>query len=405
MLDVAVVGGGAAGFFTAITIAEQRPDLSVVLFEGSRTCLSKVKISGGGRCNVTHACFDPKQLVAHYPRGEKELLGPFHHFGPEQLIKWFARHGVDIKQEADGRMFPVTDSSQTIIDCFKRAASEAGIELRKCCPIQTIKKEADTFIIKSADHIEQTTSVILATGSSPTGHQLAQRLGHSIVKACPSLFTFKCDKWVQELAGLSVSEARVSLPDIQSAASQQGPVLCTHWGISGPAVLRASAFVARALARLNYRCAIQVNWLPQQPFNAYIDTQRREAGQRKLAVTAPSALPRRLWLALCAQAGIEADKRWSQLDKHEMKRLCQMVNACPLQMQGKTTFKEEFVTAGGVQRSEINWSSMESKVCPGLFLAGECIDVDAVTGGFNFQHAWTSAWLAARAVVEADKNS
>ncbi len=393
---VAIIGGGAAGYFCAINLAEQRPDLSITIYEASKQCLAKVKVSGGGRCNVTHDCFEAKELVGNYPRGHKALLGPFHQFGPEQLIEWFAQRGVVIRAEADGRMFPESNTSQTIIDCFEDAATAAGVRVEKTTAVKNIIQSDEALLINDGVSVD---AIVIATGSSASGHQLAQSLGHHIIDGVPSLFTFKCDAWVHALAGLSVANATVSLIGLSETFEMQGPVLCTHWGVSGPAVLKCSAWAARALHACDYKCAFEINWLPVIDMLAFIDEHRQQHGKKHIINSCPEALPKRLWMALCEQADIDEGNAWSQISKAGRLSLAQTVNACQLQMNGKTTFKEEFVTAGGIDRDEINWKSMQSKLVPRVYFAGECIDVDAVTGGFNFQHAWTSAWLAAQDIT------
>ncbi len=398
MKRVAIIGAGAAGYFAAINIAEMRPDLQLDLYEATQQTLSKVKISGGGRCNVTHHCFEPRQLVTNYPRGERELRGPFHQFGPQEVVDWFAARGVALRVEDDGRMFPQSNSSQSIIDCFKQAAQAAGVQLHKQAAITAVQRCADGFTINK-DAQANIDAVVLATGSSASGRALAASLGHRIVDAVPSLFTFKTDAWIHALAGLSVAHAELHLQDLDKPYSGAGPILCTHWGISGPCVLRASAWAARSLHALAYKTCFTINWLPHKDISAYIAQQRREHGKAKVANGKPQDIPKRLWLALCEQAAVDSDNNWSQVSKAGIAALTRYVHACPIQMHGKTTFKEEFVTAGGVAREEINWKTMESKLQPAVYFAGECIDVDAITGGFNFQNAWTTAYVAAQSIA------
>jgi len=400
MATAVIIGGGAAGFFAAITCAEQAPGHQVVICEGTSEVLAKVRVSGGGRCNVTHHCFDSQRLVGSYPRGALELRGPFARFGPEQVIDWFTRRGVALKTEADGRIFPVSDQSQTIIDCLLGAAETAGVELRRQLPVRGLAAAADGFTVATAGAALPAGVVLLASGSSRHGHALAAQLGHEIVSPVPSLFTFTCSEpWLRALSGLSVDEVHLSLLDLAEPVNTTGALLCTHWGMSGPAVLRASAWGARVLAEARYRCRVRIDWLAGAPAAAWIDAQRQGAGRRLVRAIAPSSLPRRLWEALAGVAGIPADGQWAHLTAAGGAALAASLNACDLTMTGKALFKEEFVTAGGISRQEVHWRTMESRRTPGLYFAGECLDVDAITGGFNFQNAWTTGFLAGQAMA------
>ena len=396
-----IIGGGAAGFFAAITCAEANPGQSVVILEATGEVLAKVRISGGGRCNVTHDCLEPKTLVGNYPRGTRELLGPFSRFGPRQVIAWFEGRGVELKVEEDGRMFPTTDSSQTIIDCLASAAEAAGVQVRRNAAVKALTREGERWQVTTAGEVITADAVLLATGSGKSGHALAAALGHTVVPPVPSLFTFTIpEPWIRELAGLSVEDVHLTLLDLTEEITTRGPLLCTHWGFSGPAALRASAWGARVLAAVDYRCSVRVDWLAGASAAEWCAGMRRASGAKLPKNSPPSAIPRRLWEALLLRAGIRDGLGWAQLTKEQVEALAGQLNACTVAMTGKSTFKDEFVTAGGVARDEVHWRTMESRRAPGLFIAGECLDVDAITGGFNFQNAWTSGWLAGNAMAE-----
>jgi predicted Rossmann fold flavoprotein len=403
--DFLVIGGGAAGFFAAIHCAEHRPGLKVAILEATPRVLSKVKVSGGGRCNVTHNCFDPKALIRNYPRGSKELLGPFHKFGPKQTVEWFKKRGVELKVEDDNRMFPTTDSSQTIIDCLTTAAIQGGVELRIKTLVQSVRKDGEGFIVeaKGGERIFAKT-LMLATGSAEFGLGLAKDLGHTLIEANPSLFTFEIDHpLLKGLPGVSFSNVSIELKAAAQQFAQEGPMLITHWGLSGPAVLRLSAFGARALATAQYQATIHVNFegktSPSQLFDELMSLKSLEA-RKKLVSVNPLRGPKRFWEALLESAAIGGDKLWADVTKKDLTRLSELVTRCPFQVIGKGAFKEEFVTSGGIALGEIDFRSFQSKRVPGLFMAGEVIDVDGVTGGFNFQNAWTGAYLAGRAAAE-----
>lgn len=400
MATAAIIGGGAAGFFAAIACAEAAPGHRVVILEGSGDPLAKVRISGGGRCNVTHAAEEAKRLVGSYPRGARELLGPFHRFGPREVVAWFAARGVELKTEDDGRMFPTTDRSDTIIACLRGAADAAGVETRLHAGVRALSRDGAGFALDTASGALAADTVLLATGSAPAGQRLAQGLGHELVAPVPSLFTFTCpEPWIRALAGVSVERVRLRLASLAEPIATEGPLLCTHWGLSGPAVLRASAWGARALHAAGYRCTVEIDFLDGEDATSWIDAQRRSSGARLVRTTPHAALPRRLWEALVTLAGIADDQPWSQLTAAQRTALGGRLGACAVAMTGKGVFKEEFVTAGGVARQEVDWRTMESRRCPGLHLAGECLDVDAITGGFNFQSAWTTGWLAGHAMA------
>jgi len=370
---IVVVGGGAAGFMAAITAAEAGADVTIV--EKSREFLVKVRISGGGRCNVTHACFDPREFAIRFPRGERELIGPLQRFGARETVEWFESRGVKLKTEDDGRMFPVTDSSQTIIDCLTGAARAAGVKLVTGRTIDRFPEDCDRLL--------------LATGGCRTdaGGKFAASFGHVIEPPVPSLFTFHIDvPWLRELAGISV-DAEVSAAGLR----ERGAVLFTHMGLSGPSILRLSAWGARKLHALDYRFPLTVNWLPGKALD--FGRMRREHGAKLVANT--PLLPVRLWERL-----VDAPElRWSKLSRAEQHRLEQRLTRMELPVTGKSLNKEEFVTCGGVRLREVNFKTMESRVRPGLYLAGELLDIDGITGGFNFQSAWTTGWLAGRAMA------
>jgi predicted Rossmann fold flavoprotein len=394
--DLIVVGGGAAGFFSAITCAENSGK-SVLILEKTSHLLQKVKISGGGRCNVTHDCFEPRELSRNYPRGEKSLIGPFHRFGAADTVDWFASRGVTLKTEGDGRMFPDTDSSQTIIDTLLGAADAAGVRIHTSEGVTSVVKIEDNFELETdADHSYTAASVLIATGGTrlAAGAKLAASLGHKLQPPTPSLFTFKIkDPRIDGLLGLSVTPAEVSIQ--RSKLRSSGPVLITHWGLSGPGILKISAQGARELAECDYRFDISVNWLPDANPAAVVAEKRLSEAKRQLSSRSPFAsIPKRLWLRLLAAAETPGTTTWSQLSKKQTSQLLSQLTTSIFTVSGKSTNKDEFVTCGGVSLNEINFQTMESKLVQGLYFAGEVIDVDGVTGGFNFQNAWTNGFHA-----------
>jgi predicted Rossmann fold flavoprotein len=400
-VDLIVVGGGAAGFFSAITCAENSAK-SVLILEKTPQLLQKVKISGGGRCNVTHHCFEPRALSRNYPRGEKALIGPFHRFGAADTVDWFASRGVTLKTEADGRMFPDTDRSQTIIDALLGAADAAGVNIHASEGVISVVKNEDIFeLVTDAGNSYTAASVLIATGGTriTAGAKLAASLGHELQPPTPSLFTFKIkDPRIEGLLGLSVSPAEVSIQ--QSKLTSRGPVLITHWGLSGPGILKISAQGARELAERDYRFDISVNWLPDADPAAVVAEKRVSEGKRQLSGRSPFvSIPKRLWLRLLAAAEISGATTWSQLSKAQAIQLLSELTTSTFAVTGKSTNKDEFVTCGGVALNEINFQTMESKLVQGLYFAGEVIDVDGVTGGFNFQNAWTNGFHAGSAIA------
>jgi len=403
---IAIIGAGAAGYFAAITAAEANPAARVTIFERTKKTLSKVKISGGGRCNVTHECFEPAKLATHYPRGSRELRGAFHRWQPQDTLSWFAERGVAIKAEADGRMFPTTDESQTIIDCFHRAACEAGVQLRKECGVNSICEDQGRFLLSLSDDSQVSADKVLIACGSLKASSLArsiERIGHTIAPLAPSLFAFNlADKRTHGLSGLSVQHASVRIDDKNS--TQSGPILITHRGLSGPAILRLSAWQARALQEQNYHFEISVNWLGsvseeqvREQFN------RLRKGKTRVRSKVFEQMPRRLWERLVEYVGISEETKWAQLTKEKETALSRELIDGRYNVQGKTTNKDEFVTCGGVCLKEINFKTMESQILPGLHFAGECLDIDGITGGFNFQAAWTGGRLAGLAMAAAGR--
>ena len=422
--QIIVVGGGAAGFFAAIAAAEAGADVTIL--EKSARCLDKVRISGGGRCNVTHACFEPREFAARYPRGGRALLGPFTKFSARDTVEWFAARGVNLKTEADGRMFPVTDSAQTIVDCLMNAAQTAGVKLRLNCAVESVVKTVDgKFELASgragsplpavvdganvgARGVTRQTIIcdrlLLATGGcrAAAAGQMAVSLGHQIETPVPSLFTFQiASPWLRLLAGVSLENAEVSVP--AARLRERGPLLITHWGLSGPAVLKISAWGARALHDLNYQFPLLVNWLPATNAEKIVQEfqARRELAGARLLVNAPlSPLTARLWEQLVLAAGVARDTRWSALTRAQAHTLARQILRSEFLVTGKSLNKDEFVTCGGVKLGEVNFQTMESKICPGLYFAGELLDLDGLTGGFNFQAAWTTGFIAGQAMAE-----
>lgn len=398
--EVIIIGGGAAGFFAAINMAEFNPDLKVTILEKSGKVLQKVKVSGGGRCNVTHACFDPKELVEYYPRGKKELLGPFHSFMTGDLIEWFEHRGVPLKTEDDLRMFPESNSSQTIIDCFLSLAKEGGVDLHLNQHVGSIQKKGHQFLIKTKEQEFTADKVLITTGANLKVWDMMASLGHHIVEPVPSLFTFNInDPLLKDLPGISVPNALISVEN--GAFESIGPLLITHWGLSGPAVLKLSALAARTLAQLQYQFSVCVNWL-NLSFEETLDqlkAHKQHNPKGKILVKAPfDDISKRLWSKMVTQAAIRQDQNWSDLSNKQLDALAMKLTATTFSSHGKTTFKEEFVTAGGVDLKEINFKRFESRLHANLFFAGEVLNIDGLTGGFNFQNAWTGAYLAARAI-------
>ncbi|MCA6470787.1 MAG: NAD(P)/FAD-dependent oxidoreductase [Pseudanabaena sp. M135S2SP2A07QC] len=415
--EVVVIGGGAAGFFGAIHAA-QAPHTRVTLLEAGRQPLAKVRISGGGRCNVTHHCFEPSQLVLNYPRGSKALRGAFSRFQALDVVRWFNAEGVKLKTEADGRMFPVTDDSETIVEALMFAAKKTGVVLRNNVLVQKIERlESDKgdskfeVILKNGENI-LCDRLLLATGSSPSGYAIARSLGHELEPPVPSLFTFNIkDSKLHELAGVSVNPATVKLlisnsnPEKKKSArnqlEQSGALLITHWGLSGPAVLKLSAWAARELHDCNYQAKLAVNWIPSLKVEAIkqiLLSAKTEQPKKFVSNYCPVDISLRLWEYLLDKAEVELEKRWADISNRAIQQIVNVLSTSEYAIAGKGVFKEEFVTCGGIRLQDVNFQTMESKICQGLFFAGEVLDIDGVTGGFNFQSAWTTAWIAAQGI-------
>lgn len=419
MYDVLVIGGGAAGFYTAIHIAEKRKNTKIAILERGKDVLTKVKISGGGRCNVTHAEFNPADLSKNYPRGEKELLGPFHTYASGDTVGFFEERGVALKIEEDGRMFPVSNTSQTIIDCFISEADRLGVQVKTLCSVTGIEQIDEEvgkkWKVAIGDGFMYCKKLILATGSNPKMWKYIEGLGHKIVPPVPSLFTFNIkDERISAIPGVATHAEVKVIPkknfgkksvkakiDVSSLFSE-GPLLVTHWGMSGPAILKLSAWGARILEQYNYQFKIQVNWVPDYHQNGLLELflKVKQVEKKTVLRTKVLDIPKRLWANLVKAAGIDDTTTWPEVSKQQLTSLSEQLTAGIFQVNGKSTFKEEFVTAGGVDLKDINFKTYESKILPSLYFAGEIINIDAITGGFNFQNAWTGGFIAANGVVE-----
>jgi len=399
--DLIVIGGGAAGFFGAINAAELNPWLRVLILEKSTKLLSKVKVSGGGRCNVTHHCFSPAPLSQHYPRGQRPLKNLFHQFQAMETVAWFEKRGVKLKAEEDGRMFPVTDDSQTIIDLFLEEVKKFKIEIHLSQEVIQIEKKEEKFIIHTTHNRYHSAKVLVAMGghNKIENYKWLAESGHEIIKPIPSLFTFNdSEKEFTGLMGVAVPDAEVKIASTKF--SQRGPVLITHWGLSGPAVIKLSAWAADYLHEQNYTFIALVNWtgLPETEIRNTLMGLKQTNSKKQITSSALLNLPKRLWEQLCAKAEIEDKKIWADLPNKSINRLIELLYCCPFKIRGKTTFKEEFVTCGGVALSDVDFNTMESKKTPGLYFAGEVLNLDGETGGFNFQAAWTTSFIAAKAI-------
>ena len=401
-----MIGGGAAGFFCAVNAARLNPLLKVIIVEKTGKLLAKVRVSGGGRCNVTHACFEVSSLVKKYPRGANFLKKSFHRFYTKDTVQWFEERGVQLKTEGDGRMFSITDSSQTIIDCLMKDANKYGVEIlanRDVKEIEILKEDKKFRLTFSDLGIIDSDFVCVACGGYPKGSMFEwlTKLGHTIDEPVPSLFTFNMSgNSITALMGVSVENATVKV--VGTKLSDSGPLLITHWGLSGPAILKLSAWGARDLADRNYKFKILINWVPnynEQSLRDIWQTKRNELSATKISNRNPFGLPNRLWVYLLNESGIKEDIRWADLPSKEQNKLIKNLVAQEFDISGKTTFKEEFVTCGGIKLNEIEVDTMESKLISNLYFAGEIMDVDGVTGGFNFQHAWTSGWIAAKSIA------
>ncbi|MDT0556325.1 NAD(P)/FAD-dependent oxidoreductase [Patiriisocius hiemis] len=401
--DILIIGGGAAGFFSAINTAEQNPTCKIAILERGKEVLTKVKISGGGRCNVTHAEFIPKDLSKNYPRGEKELLGPFHSFMTGDTIAWFQERGVELKIEEDGRMFPTSNSSQTIIDCFVSETKRLGIDVLKNTSVKNIVKTAEGFTLSTTSEVFCSKKLVVASGSNPKIWKLLENLGHTIIPPVPSLFTFNIkEESILDLQGIT-TEVTVEVLSEKGKVTltSEGPLLITHWGMSGPAILKLSAWGARILEPTNYKFKIRVNWL--EYFNLEDATEKllelkRLNPKQTLQKYAQFDLPKRLWQNLLRAASIPETQTWADVTKKQLVKLSEMLTKSIFQVEGKSTFKEEFVTAGGVNLKEVNFKTFESKINSNLYFAGEVLNIDAITGGFNFQNAWTGGYIVAQSI-------
>ena len=398
--DIIVIGGGAAGFFTAINAAEMNPEAKIVILERGKEVLSKVRISGGGRCNVTHAEFIPNELTKNYPRGEKELRGPFHSFMTGDTISWFEQRGIELKIEDDGRMFPVSDSSETIINCFLSETQRLGIQILKNHSVQNIEKTESYWKITTSNGDFSSKKLLIASGSNPKIWKIIEHLGHSIEPAVPSLFTFNIkDERIQGLFGISTF-ASVQIQNMH--LSDEGPLLITHWGISGPAVLKLSAWGARELNAVNYQFQIKINWLPGNSAEEVLEELKKikiSQARQQTSKYSQFEIPKRLWQSLVKASGIQENEVWADLNREQLIALAAQLTEGIFKVDGKSTFKEEFVTAGGLNLKEVNFKTFESKLHRNLYFAGEVLNIDAITGGFNFQNAWTGGFIAAKAMT------
>ncbi|CAM1345082.1 BaiN/RdsA family NAD(P)/FAD-dependent oxidoreductase [Tenacibaculum amylolyticum] len=401
MSKVVIIGGGAAGFFTAINAKELNPDLDIIILEKGKEVLQKVKISGGGRCNVTHACFEPKELTKFYPRGKKELLGPFHQFMTGDTFEWFENRGVPLKIESDNRVFPEANTSQAIIDCFQKAIEELDIKVLKNHGVTSFYSENEQWVINTKNEQFIADKLVIAAGSSKKIWEYASELGHSIIPTVPSLFTFNIkDKRIVDLGGVSVPNATVKISGTK--LENYGPLLITHWGLSGPAVLKLSAFGARILAEKAYQYEVVVNWLSlsEETVLHQLNELKKTNARKQIGLKSPfQEIPRRLWERLLIASQIRLQQNWADINKNQLIAISKQLTNTTFRAEGKSTFKEEFVTAGGIDLKEINFKRFESKLHANLFFVGEILNIDAVTGGFNFQNAWTGGFICANALA------
>ncbi|MFN8238776.1 MAG: NAD(P)/FAD-dependent oxidoreductase [Chitinophagales bacterium] len=395
-----VIGGGAAGFFAAISAAACNPNIDIIILEQGNEVLGKVKISGGGRCNVTHACFDVRELTNYYPRGNKELTGPFFRFNCEHTIQWFESKGIELKTEEDGRMFPITDNSQTIIDCLLDKARKSGIHVIRQAKVIRIKT-CDGFIISTGQREYHADYLLIASGSSSYVWNLLADMGHTIVPPVPSLFSFNTRNTLfKDLAGIALPHTQINIKGTSFTA--EGILLITHTGVSGPGILKLSAFGARVLAEKNYSFTLRINWVncsKQEAVDALHIIKTAHA-KKEVQTIAPFQLPSRFWKNSLKTIPIDEHKQWANLSGNELQRIADFLTMCEIPISGKSTNKDEFVTAGGVSLKEVDFKTMESKMIPQLYFAGEVLDIDAVTGGFNFQAAWTTGFIAGTTVAE-----
>ncbi len=399
--DVIVIGGGAAGFFSAINIAILNPELSVLILERGSEGLQKVKISGGGRCNVTHAQFIPSELTTNYPRGEKELLGPFHQYMTGDTMKWFEDRGIELKIEDDGRVFPVSNTSQTIIDCFINEANRLNIQILYNHSVKSISKKGDNWLVNTDNSDFCCSKILVTTGSNPKIWNLMDQLNHTIIKPVPSLFSFDIkDDRINSIPGVVVEDVEVSV--VNSKLSTDGPLLITHKGLSAPSILKLSAFGALELAAMDYQFNISINFI-KTSYNeclSQLKVVKSDLSKKMVVNHSLFEIPKRLWKELVLYSGIETNTTWADINKSQLNELSIQLTSSIFKVNGKSTFKEEFVTAGGVDLKEINFKTFESKINPNLFFAGEILNIDAVTGGFNFQNAWTGAYIASKSISD-----
>lgn len=403
-MKVIVIGGGAAGFFTAINAAHLNPDHEITILEKSNKLLAKVLVSGGGRCNVTHACFDNGLLVKSYPRGEKELRSAFNKFTTTDTVEWFKDQGINLKTEPDGRMFPESNSSETIANCLLETAKHLGVKIKTGISVKEILVNADeTFTLKTdTDYNPSCDKLVIASGGNPKNenYNWLRRLGHTIIPPVPSLFTFNIpDEDLTKLMGISVPNAKVQV--VNTKLQTEGPLLITHWGLSGPAVLKGSAWGARILNELNYDFSVKVNWFPnfkEEDLRTLFNEERNKNPAKTILANSPIEIPKRLWEYFVSKAEIIETTRWADASKKQLNALVNILLSDIYHVKGKTTFKEEFVTCGGISLKEVDFATMQSKIVPNLYFAGEVLDIDGITGGFNFQSAWTTGWITAKAI-------
>ncbi|WP_299673677.1 NAD(P)/FAD-dependent oxidoreductase [uncultured Tenacibaculum sp.] len=400
MNKIVIIGGGAAGFFTAINAKELNPDLDITILEKGKDVLQKVKISGGGRCNVTHACFEPKELIKFYPRGSKELLGPFHQFMTGDTFEWFENRDVPLKIENDNRVFPEANTSQAVIDCFQKAVEKLNIKVLTSQNVTSFYQQENNWVINTKNNSFIADKLVVAAGSSKKIWELSEELGHSVINTVPSLFTFNIkDERIKDLGGISVPNASVKILD--SKLENFGPLLITHWGLSGPAVLKLSAFGARILAEKKYSYKVAVNWLSKSTnqITEELNRLKKVNAKKQIGLKSPfSEIPRRLWERFLNASHIELQQNWANITKTQTSQLAEQLTNAVFFAEGKSTFKDEFVTAGGIDLKEINFKRFESKLHQNLFFVGEILNIDAVTGGFNFQNAWTGGFICANAI-------
>lgn len=401
MSKVIIIGGGAAGFFTAINAKEENPDLEILILEKSKDVLQKVRISGGGRCNVTHACFTSKELCEFYPRGKKELLGPFHKFMTGDTFEWFEERGVPLKIEEDNRVFPEANKSQAVIDCFQNAVEKLGVKVLTNYGVNKVYEQNNQWVVNTKNKDFVADKIVFAAGSSKKVWDLCTTLNHKIIEPVPSLFTFNInDKRITDLLGISVPKATVKIVNTKLEAS--GPLLITHWGLSGPAVLKLSAFGARILSEKKYQYNVEVNWLSRptkKVLNILLNLKKKEPKKTVILKSPFTEIPKRLWERLVLASEIQENKNWADIKNSQLEALANQLTKGVFNANGRTTFKEEFVTAGGVDLKEIDFKRFESKLHKNLFFVGEILNIDAVTGGFNFQNAWTGGYICAKALA------